>query len=183
MHIVGISGSPRKQNTHYMLKTLLEATDQPFEIINLSELKIGSCNDCRSCHKDYKCILSDDMQTIYMKLEKADIIVLGSPTYFDNVSGIMKNFFDRTLPFYFSGKLINKKVILLTSANFGEYIEFDEKGQCKWHEDEKRSAKKCLQVMENYCDLIGLKVFEKIYALHDNGKSEKKKLIKIGKQL
>ena len=76
MNIIGISGSPRKQNTYYMLKTLLEATDQPFEIINLSELKIGSCNDCRSCHQSHQCIISDDMLEIYKNLEKTDKIIL-----------------------------------------------------------------------------------------------------------
>ncbi|MCK5413389.1 MAG: flavodoxin family protein [Candidatus Pacebacteria bacterium] len=183
MNIVGISGSPRKQNTHYMLKTLLEATNQPFEIINLAKLKISSCNDCRSCHKDYKCIILDNMQEICEKLEKADLIILGSPTYFANVSGIMKNFFDRTLPFYFSKKLADKKVVLLTSANFEEYVELDKNGKCKWHKKEQESANNCLQAMENYCDLLGLKIINKIYALHDNGKSKEKELIKLGKKL
>jgi len=183
MKIIGISGSPRKENTHYMLKTLLEATGQPFEIINLANSEIHPCNDCRSCHKNFKCIISDDMQEICDKLEKADIIVLGSPTYFANVSGIMKNFFDRTLPLYFSRKLEKKKSILLTSANFKEYIESDENGKCKWHREEEKSAKKCLQTMENYCAIMGLEIIEEIYALHDDGKSKEKELIKLGNTL
>ena len=183
MKIIGISGSPRTQNTHYMLKTLLDATGQTFEIINLANFKINPCNDCRNCHKSQKCIISDDMQEIYEKLEKADIIALGSPTYFDNVSGIMKNFFDRTLPFYFSRKLENKKVILFASANFKEYIELDVNGKCKWHKDEEKSAKKCLQAMENYCILVGLKIDSKMYALHDNGESKKEELIKLAETL
>jgi len=35
------------------------------------------------------------MQSVYQKLEEADGIVLGSPTYFYNVSGLTKMFIDR----------------------------------------------------------------------------------------
>ncbi|MBW6440649.1 hypothetical protein K0B03_01280 [Patescibacteria group bacterium] len=60
----------------------------------------------------------------------------------------MKNFFDRTLSFYFPGKLTKKTVVLLTSENFGQNVKLDRNNKCKWFEDEKRSAKKCLQAME-----------------------------------
>lgn len=181
MRIIAISGSPRKKNTYNMIKTVLSSTKGECEKIILKEKNIMPCNDCRSCHNVHKCILKDDMAEIYDKLKKADIIVLGSPTYFHNVSGPMKNFMDRCLPFYFSRKLEGKKAILLTSGNFEDQLESDKDGKCKWHRKEIESVKRCLKSMEYFCEIIGLEVVGKVYALHDDWKDKEKELIRFGK--
>jgi multimeric flavodoxin WrbA len=53
------------------------------------------------------------MQEIYAKIENADVIVIGTPNYYDNVSGLLKDFIDRTNPFYETGKLKGKKMITI----------------------------------------------------------------------
>lgn len=183
MKILAISGSPRRMNTYNMIKTVLSSTKGECEKIILKEKNIISCNDCRTCHTVNKCILKDDMVSIYDKLEKAEIIVLGSPTYFDNVSGSMKNFMDRCLPYYFSRKLEGKKAILLTSGNFEDQVELDKDGKCKWHKEEMESAKKCLKSMEYFCKILGIKIIGKVYALHDDWEMKESKLICLGKRL
>ena len=102
MQIIGISGSPRDKNTNYMLRTVLNATGRDYELITLKNRDIKPCNVCGGCYKSHQCVVKDGMQEIYDKLLKADIIVLGSPTYFDNVSALMKAFIDRCLPLYLS---------------------------------------------------------------------------------
>lgn len=183
MRIIGISGSPRNKSTNYMLRTLLNATGQKSELILLKNKRIFSCIDCRKCHKSYRCSINDDMQKIHKKLTEADIIVLGSPTYFNNVSGTMKNFMDRCLPFYFSKKLETKKSILLTTGNFKDELEFDKNGKCKWHKEETKSALACLRVMKDFCKIMGIKVMGSIYSLHEEPKTERRKLIKLGKKI
>lgn len=42
-----------------------------------------------------ECHIKDDFETIYNKLVEANVIILGSPVYWANISGVMKNFFDR----------------------------------------------------------------------------------------
>lgn len=53
------------------------------------------------------------MTEIYKVLEKSDIIIFGSPTYFANVSGRMKTFMDRCNPYWFNKKLNGKRAYLM----------------------------------------------------------------------
>ncbi|MCK5490936.1 MAG: flavodoxin family protein, partial [Candidatus Pacebacteria bacterium] len=71
---------------------------------------IEFCNGCLTCDSTGLCNIRDDMQMIYSKLEDADLIILGSPTYFDNVTGMMKNFIDRLEPLLAQDKLKEKKI-------------------------------------------------------------------------
>jgi len=48
------------------------------------------------------------MQEIYPKLLAADVIILGTPAYFYMLSGLLKNFLDRTCPIW--TKLEGKKL-------------------------------------------------------------------------
>jgi multimeric flavodoxin WrbA len=111
MKILAICGSPRKGNTEFMLRKLLEGTENnDKELILLRNLNIKPCNGCDICYNEGKsCPIDDDMKGLYEKLLKADIIVFGSPNYFKNVSGLMKNFIDRTNALVEPPKLKNKK--------------------------------------------------------------------------
>tara|TARA_Y100000310_G_scaffold345724_1_gene468837 strand:+ start:38 stop:568 length:531 start_codon:yes stop_codon:yes gene_type:complete len=98
MKLLAICGSPRKGNTEFMLNKVLEgAGDVDKEIVLLKDLDIGHCTGCDICFGTGKpCPIDDDMKELYKKLVEAEIIVFGSPNYFKNVSGLMKNFIDRT---------------------------------------------------------------------------------------
>ncbi len=184
MKILGISGSPRDKNTNYMLRTVLEATGQDYELILLKDKHIHHCRACGGCYKSpYRCKQDDEMQLLYPKLLKADSIVLGSPIHFDNVSDIMKNFMDRCLPFYFSQELKGKKAIILTVGNFHQLLEFDKNGRCKWHKEETQSAKNCLRSLESFCKHTGLEIVGKMFALHGDPTSKEKALVKLGNNL
>ena len=106
MKIVFISGSPRKKsNTEYLLKSMISQVKGEF--IKLSNYKIEPCRACWQCQKSGKCIIDDDMNNILIpKLIKSDVIVLGSPVFFNNVSAQLKAFIDRT--WSIRGKLKNK---------------------------------------------------------------------------
>lgn len=113
MKIVGICGSPRKGNTEFLLKEALKAAEEKgaeTELILLREKKIEFCDGCLECDKTGKCHIQDDMQKIYEKLTSADAIIIGSPNYFENVSGILKNFIDRSVIFYTNKKLTDKPI-------------------------------------------------------------------------
>jgi multimeric flavodoxin WrbA len=112
-----ISGSSRKGNTDYVLNKIfksLESKDK--EIIYLRDKNISHCRGCLSCDKMNKCVIRDDMEEIMEKLKEAEIIVLGTPNYFDNVSGIFKDFVDRTNPFYETDFLKEKKVYAVVAG-------------------------------------------------------------------
>jgi multimeric flavodoxin WrbA len=104
MKVVAICGSHRKGNTEWMLNKLLERVEEngaEVELILLRKANVKMCLGCLSCEdggKDRKgiCKIKDDMNALYPKLLAADCLVLGTPAYFELVSGILKNFIDRT---------------------------------------------------------------------------------------
>jgi len=98
--ILGINGSARKNgNTAKLLKKVLEYAKKEgakTEILHLIEKDIKPCLSCLAENKcKYPCNIKDDMQEIFELLKKVDCLILGSPTYWYSLSGLMKNFIDR----------------------------------------------------------------------------------------
>ena len=97
--ILGITGSKRKNgNTSILIQKALEQAKKEgaqTEQLFLSDYQYADCNGCEGCGKDYRCIVNDGMQKIYPKILEADALILGSPTYFYNVTALMKAFIDR----------------------------------------------------------------------------------------
>jgi multimeric flavodoxin WrbA len=130
MYVLGISGSPRKGNTEWMVERLLDLLAESghnTEIILLRKLNIRNCNGCLACDVGGKnrkgvCKIRDDMQDIYPKLLEADIIILGTPVYFDMLSGMLKNFMDRTCAIW--PKLEGKKLagIAVAEEDIGKAV-------------------------------------------------------------
>lgn len=125
MKVIGICGSPRKGNTEWMLRKLLEATaggGVQTELILLRDLTIKGCDGCLSCEMGGKerkgyCRINDDMQQIYPKLLEADGWALGTPVYFELLSGLLKNFMDRTCPIW--TKLEGRPIVGIAVAEEG----------------------------------------------------------------
>jgi len=112
MRVIAICGSPRSGNTEFILKRILidaEKKGLDTDFVMLKSKSIEFCNGCLTCDSTGACNTRDDMQMIYSKLEESDIIIFGSPTYFDSVTGMMKNFIDRLNPYYKNKKLKEKK--------------------------------------------------------------------------
>lgn len=110
--ILLISGSPRKGNTEYILsevkKILNKAGYQP-ELILLRKKKIKECTGCSLCQEGKPCPISDDeMLKLNKKLLNSNYIIVGTPTYFDMVSGLLKKWMDRTNPLYPKNQLEGK---------------------------------------------------------------------------
>ena len=60
------------------------------------------------------------MEEIINKIIEADLIIFGVPNYFDNVTGLFKNFMDRLHPLYKSELIKNKKVIFIYTGGGNE---------------------------------------------------------------
>ena len=116
MKIVAVCGSPRKGNTEFILKRVLtqaEKSEINTDLILLRNQRIEFCDGCLSCDSSFVCNKRDDMQMVCSKLEDADLIIFGSPTYFDNVTGMMKNFIDRLELLLSQDKLKEKKIAFI----------------------------------------------------------------------
>jgi multimeric flavodoxin WrbA len=120
MKAIAICGSPRKNgNTEIMLKEALKGAQKEgakTELIQLAEKNIKYCLGHDDC--GYPCKIKDDMDGIYKKLIEADIIIIGSPVYYCNVSGLLKNFMDRCTCLTKGLKLENKIGAAVTVSGF-----------------------------------------------------------------
>jgi len=111
--ILLISGSPRKGNTDFVLDKIFEALSGDKKIIYLKDKDIKHCRGCLTCLETGRCVIRDDMDEINDDLLAADILILGSPNYYNNVPGLLKDFMDRTVPFSETDKLKGKKVFFV----------------------------------------------------------------------
>ena len=105
MAIVAVCGSLRKEsNTNKLVKKVAEASGYDYELINLAAMDIKPCTGCGECiMNEGSCIINDGMQPIYNKLMKADALIIGSPTYYMDISGAIKCFIDRSMPIFYRG--------------------------------------------------------------------------------
>jgi len=119
-----LNGSPRKLgNTSTMIDMLVDnlveeriSTDKVF----IAGLDISPCIDCRGCKKgEMTCVLTDDMQTLYDKIDEADYLLFGTPIYWFGPTAQMKIVIDRLRPYYGNKKLTGKKAALLLPAGSG----------------------------------------------------------------
>jgi len=102
MKTVAFNGSARTGgNTAVMLDTVmeeLEDQDIETEVVNLADLEIGGCTACYRCHEtqDGRCVVDDDdLNDCLEKMRAAEGILIGSPTYFADVSPETKALIDR----------------------------------------------------------------------------------------
>lgn len=115
MKIIAICGSPRYGNTEFALKSFLDTANKlghSTELVLLREKKVSGCRGCLMCKQDNRCKIMDDVGNIINKLKENDLIVFGSPNYFNDVSGLMKNFIDRLYVCCHSKNCINGKKII-----------------------------------------------------------------------
>ena len=100
--VVALNGSARKGgNTAILLKYVLKELESEgieTELIELSGSKIHGCLACGKCSakKDRRCSQKNDMgNALIEKMEEADGILLGSPTYFANITPEILALMDR----------------------------------------------------------------------------------------
>ena len=105
MAIIAVCGSLRKEsNTNKLVKKVADASGFDYELINLSGMEIKPCTGCGECIiNEGTCIINDDMNPLCDKLMKADALIIGSPTYYMDISGAIKCFIDRSMPIFYRG--------------------------------------------------------------------------------
>lgn len=102
MKVLGINGSPRRGgNTEIMIRRVFAPLEQAG--IETELLRIGgtglrgclACGKCAEMHNNTCAITTDALNEIVRKIVAADGLILGSPTYFTDVTADMKALIDR----------------------------------------------------------------------------------------
>lgn len=100
MRIVFINGSPNKNgNTAALAADLLKGNS--YETVNLTDYTIGAYGQN---------LPNDELDTVISAMEKADIVVIGSPVYWHNICGSVRNVLDRFYGHVENGSLSGRKL-------------------------------------------------------------------------
>ncbi len=117
MKVIAFNGSARKDgNTSILIKTVferIEAAGIETELIWLGNEPLGGCMACYKClkNKDGRCAQNDAINQYLEKMLQAHGIILGSPTYFADVSCNMKALIERCgMVSRVNGDLLKRKV-------------------------------------------------------------------------
>jgi multimeric flavodoxin WrbA len=102
MRVVAINGSPRRNgNTHQLLEAVLASLAEAgwdTEMVQVGGKSLHGCRACYRCvkNKDGRCSYDDDdFNKVFVKLAEADAMVIGSPTYFADITPETKALIDR----------------------------------------------------------------------------------------
>lgn len=106
IRILGISGSPKRGATSKALQICLAAARQvpgaEIAHIDLAGRKINSCTGCNACRAKglARCpVFQDDFADEYLKLyRQCDALLLASPLYSMNPTGLLMSFLSRMRP-------------------------------------------------------------------------------------
>lgn len=134
VRILGISGTPIKGgNCDTAVKEALKAAEKVGEktggietdFVTLADKKVAMCVHCQWCIENRAlCKIKDDLQPIVEKMEKADGLILGGPTWIGTLAPPMVNLFSRLrYVVFFTQKLRNKPVGLVTVGFFGRHMD------------------------------------------------------------
>jgi multimeric flavodoxin WrbA len=99
-NILAINGSPRPGgNTAHMLRTVLEVCERAglsTEVFQAGGRPVRGCMACGGCSRHTgRCAIDDWMNELYQKMAQADGILMGSPTYFSDLTPELKSIIDR----------------------------------------------------------------------------------------
>ena len=106
MKTIILNGSPRKDwNTALLLKSAkegAEAAGAETEYIDLFDLKYAGCRSCLACKRKgvpepCRCYFQDELTPVLERVWKADRLILGSPIYFGEPTGQIRNFLERVI--------------------------------------------------------------------------------------
>ena len=107
MKAIAINGGPRKGwSTSKLLEHALEgaksAGAETEPIVNLYDLNFKGCVSCFRCKLKTgghpgKCAMRDDLSGVLERVSASDVLLLGSPIYLFDITGMMRMFLERLI--------------------------------------------------------------------------------------
>jgi len=135
MKVVAFNGSPRKDgNTFHLIKRVFQALEGEgieTELVQVGGNLLHGCTACYQCgqNQDGRCVITTDPVNEWIaKMVEADGIILGSPTYFADVTPEIKALIDRAgFVTRSNGTLLRRKVgaAVIAVRRGGEIHPFD----------------------------------------------------------
>lgn len=162
--ILGICGSGRKDgNTGALVEEVLQGTGSQAELVWLIDQNVGYCTGCMRCAFEGGCWQQDGMTALYRKMLDCEAMVIGSPCYYGDVSGLVKSMMDRSIALGYMGvgkesempmhgrRPLAGKPAAIVSAVAGH------------------GAERALETMANYVTFLDMKLVGKLAAVAGMG--------------
>lgn len=144
MNILVVNASPKGEmsNTLHITHAFLDGLEvygpHDVTVFMVRDKKIEFCRGCFHCWntKDGTCIFQDDMLEYTRLYRAADMVIFNTPVYYFGPPAILKNLFDRTLPFHvpeivdrdnggqrheYRWDVGGKKIVLIATCGFYSY--------------------------------------------------------------
>ncbi len=106
MKVIAINGSPRKGwNAATLLENALSgaaSAGAETEMIHLYDYQYMGCSSCFACKRKEDagsghCAMRDGLSPVLERVMACDVLLLGSPIYYSDVTGMMRSFMERLL--------------------------------------------------------------------------------------
>ncbi len=144
MRILIINGSHRSGNTDVITKAFLKKVGEKHSVeeIKLREIEMKLPDGCSLCATSEYCpnVRDEFSISIEPRIRNFDAYIITTPTYSDNVTPLIKIFWDRIIPWcnekrmYLKGKKVG--VIahgMADESSFGHVVDWV-RGVCEWEE-------------------------------------------------
>lgn len=136
MNFLIINGSPRRKNTWQLVERAKETLSSIDDTISFTEIdlineEIPACTGCYNCfnHGEDTCPHANKIQPIVERMKTCDGLIITSPVYALNVTGIIKNFIDHLAYFYHRPYFFEKRAMIVVSTagaghkKVGKYLD------------------------------------------------------------
>jgi multimeric flavodoxin WrbA len=149
LSVVGFVGSPRKgMNTDTLVGRVLEGAKSvgaDTAKIYLNDLDIKPCQACAKYPAPKFCWYEDGMARIYAAIENADVLIIGTPAYYDGVSAQLKLVIDR------SNCLTEMITLADGKVTFKSRVRKKKRGIFIWVADFSRNPEHALATVRLWC--------------------------------
>lgn len=123
MKITAILGSPRKKGDCFNVIEMIEKSfnkveENRIEYIYLNDIGLGFCKSCLLCYTkgEQYCPHKEVTTMLLNKMQESDVIIFASPVYEQQVTALMKNFYDNFSFLFHRPRFFDKKAILVSST-------------------------------------------------------------------
>jgi len=111
--VLAVQGSPRRGgNTETLLEAALQGVRQvgcQVEVLRLNSMRFQACQNCGGCRKTGRCVLEDDLEPVYDRIDRVNRLIVASPVYFYGVTAQTKAFIDRMQAFWSRKYLLRER--------------------------------------------------------------------------
>ena len=148
-------------NTYVIINEFAEGAKEAgakVEVVLLAEKEINHCITCVKCWTKTpgRCALKDDMAGLLKIFMQSDLVVMATPVYIHNVTGIMKTFLDRMMP------IIDPHQVKMENGYTGHIKKFDEYPKLGVIATGGFPEQKCCEFISQYFNRMAMDLYSEV---------------------